>query len=77
MEFLLATSEFEIRGHCYEGFPILKANHDVFVEGMEFLVHHCLKRGSVQRSRGSWETFGRDLCDYFEFIEANGFDWKA
>ena len=76
MEFLLATSEFEIRGHCYEGFPILlKANHDVFVEGMEFLVHHCLKRGSVQ-SRRSWETFGRDLCDYFEFIEANGFDWR-
>lgn len=76
MEFLLATQEFEIRGHPYEGFPILlKANHDVFVEGMEFLVHHCLKRGSVQ-SRRSWETFGRDLCDYFEFIEANGFDWR-
>ncbi len=76
MEFLLATPEFEIRGHSYEGFPILlKSNHDVFVEGMEFLVHHCLKRGSVQ-SRRSWETFGRDLCDYFEFIEANGFDWR-
>ncbi|MCK0165782.1 tyrosine-type recombinase/integrase [Marinobacter sp. S6332] len=76
MEFILATPEFEIRGHSYEGFPILlKSNHDVFVEGMEFLVHHCLKRGSVQ-SRRSWETFGRDLCDYFEFIEANGFDWR-
>lgn len=76
MEFLLATPEFEIRDQAYEGFPILlKANHDVFVEGMEFLVHHCLKRGSVQ-SRRSWETFGRDLCDYFEFIEANRFDWR-
>ena len=51
MEFLLATSEFEIRGHCYEGFPILlKANHDVFVEGMEFLVHHCLKtKADIQK----------------------------
>lgn len=76
MEFFLATPEFEIRGHSYEGFPILlKANHDVFVEGMEFLIYYCLKRGSVQ-SRRSWETFGRDLCDYFEFIEANGFDWR-
>lgn len=76
MEFILSTSEFGVRGHPYQGFPILlKGNHDVFVEGMEFLVYHCLMRGSVQ-SRRSWETFGRDLCDYFEFIEANGFDWR-
>jgi len=76
MDFILSTSDFEVRGHSYERFPILlSGNNDVFVEGMEFLVYHCLKRGSVQ-SRGSWETFGRDLCDYFEFIEANQFDWR-
>ncbi|WP_404471257.1 tyrosine-type recombinase/integrase [Vreelandella venusta] len=76
MDLLFSTPDFQIRGQSYEGFPILlDKKNDVFIEGMEFLVYYCLKRGSVQSSR-SWETFGRDLYDFFAFLEANNLSWR-
>jgi len=74
---IFSKADFQIRGQSYESFPILiDEKNDVFVEGLEFLVHHCLKRGSVQ-SRRSWDTYGRDLYDFFAFLEANKLDWRT
>lgn len=73
---VFSKSDFRIHNQPYEGFPILLDKRgNIFVEGLEFLVHHCLKRGSVQ-SRRSWDTFGRDSYDFFAFLEANELDWR-
>ena len=76
MQLTKSTDDFKIKGIPYSDFPILiDANNDVFVEALMFLIHHCIKRGSVQSKR-SWDTFGRDLYDYFAFLEANKLGWR-
>ncbi|MDM8181015.1 tyrosine-type recombinase/integrase [Marinobacter salarius] len=76
MYLIFSKPDFTIHNQSYEGFPLLlDKGCNVFVEGVEFLIYHCLKRGSVQ-SRRSWETFGRDLYDFFAFLEANDLDWR-
>jgi integrase/recombinase XerD len=76
MNLIFSTVDFKIQGIGYPSFPILiSKDNDIFLEGLHFLIYHCLKRGKVQ-SQNSWETYGRDLFDYFSFIEANKFNWK-
>lgn len=76
MYLVFGTAEFKIKDFSYPGMPILvKQNNDIFIEAVEFLVYYCLKRGSVQ-SRRSWDTYGRDLYDFFAFLETNGLNWR-
>ena len=75
MELIFSTNELKIGGIAYEDFPLLfRDDMTLFYEGVEFLIYHCLKRGSVA-SKGSWDTYGRDLYDFFSFLESNGLDW--
>lgn len=77
MKLVFSTRSFKIGNRSYEGFPILL--HDdmqVFKEGLDFLIYHCIKRGRVASSN-SWETFGRDFYDFFAFVDANELDWRA
>ncbi|MGF1728729.1 tyrosine-type recombinase/integrase [Photobacterium kasasachensis] len=76
MDLIFSTQEFKIQGVSYPDFPVLvRKDGDIFVEALEFLIYYCIKRGRVQSYR-SWETFGRDIYDYFAFLEANNLDWK-
>lgn len=76
MDLIFSSPEFKIRGFSYTGFPILLTeNNKVFTEGLNFLIYHCFKRGRVQ-SRRSWDTFGRDLYDFFAFLECHKLDWR-
>lgn len=77
MKLIFSTDSFKVGNRSYEGFPILL--HDsmqTFREGLDFLIYYCIKRGRVA-SENSWVTYGRDLYDFFAFVEANNLDWRA
>jgi|TARA_B110000902_G_scaffold267089_1_gene358129 site-specific recombinase XerD len=76
MRLFFATDSFKIDHQPYPGFPIL-AHDDMttFREGFKFLSYRLLKRGRVL-SKNSWVTYGRDLYDFFPFLDANDLDWR-
>lgn len=75
MDLYFSTSDFQLKGQPYEGFPILCDEHCQVVEPvMDFMIFHCIQRGRVQ-SVGSWQRYGQDLYDYFSYVEANGYRW--
>lgn len=77
MKLVFSTSKFKVGNRSYAGFPILLHNSmKTFNEGMSFLTYHCIKRGRVASKR-SWVTYGRDLYDFFAFVEANNLNWRS
>ncbi|HEY8095082.1 MAG TPA: site-specific integrase [Methylobacter sp.] len=42
----------------------------------EHLVEVCIKNGRAQSQR-SWERYGRDLFDFFSFVDTNRYDWSC
>ena len=76
MKLIFATGSFKIHNHSYAGFPIL-VNDDMttFREGTKFLRYQLIQRGRVL-SEKSCVTYGRDLYDFFGFIDANKLDWR-
>lgn len=42
----------------------------------DHLVEICIRNGRVQSPR-SWERYGRDLYDFFSYVTANNYDWRA
>lgn len=77
MKLIFSTDSFNVGNRSYPGFPILlHDNMQVFREGLDFLIYHCIHRGRVG-SEKSWITYGRDLYDFFAFVEANELDWRA
>mgnify|MGYP000442251712 CR=1 FL=1 len=76
MQLYLSTDDFKVKGFSYPGVPILVTkDHNIFREALDFVVYYCIERGRV-KSTNSWETYGRDLYDYFSFMEANDLDWR-
>lgn len=76
MKLVFSTNKLKVGGRSYEGFPILlHSNMRTFTEGIDFLIYHCIKRGRVSSKR-TWDTYGRDLYDFFAFVEANNLDWR-
>lgn len=77
MHLVFSTGDFKIDGYSYAGFPLLFREDGVTLEYevLQFLINHCLKRGSVA-SKKSWERYGRDMYDFFSFCEANNLDWR-
>jgi integrase/recombinase XerD len=76
MKLIFSTDSFKVGNRSYEGFPILlHDNMQTFMEGLNFLIYYCIKRGRVG-SKNSWVTYGRDLYDFFAFVDANELDWR-
>ena len=76
MRLVLATSEFCIHGQSYAGFPLLLDDDMRSTEPVSsFLLDICLRSGRVA-SRASWKKYGRDLYDFFSFLETNDLDWE-
>lgn len=77
MRLVLSDNSFRINGIPYEGFPIILDDDLRIIEDAHwFLIDHCIKRGRVN-SKGTWHRYGKDLYDFFGFVFANKFNWKA
>jgi integrase len=84
MLILKSTNEFKLNGFSYPGFPLLTWEDDMeeigidkgmlFIEGHQFLIYECLKRGRVESSE-TWHTYAKHLCQFMSFCEDNELNW--
>jgi site-specific recombinase XerD len=75
MELHFTTREFEVHGVPKPGVPFLVDSDMEFVgPANDYLFEVSVVKGRV-RSSQSWQTYGKHLYDYFDFLEANGFSW--
>jgi hypothetical protein len=71
LKLLFATKELVLDGRCFDGFPLL-LNDDMTPSepAQTFLWHTLIESGSVT-SKLTWESYGRWMFDYFQFLQAN------
>lgn len=84
MLILKSTNEFKLNGFSYPEFPLLTWEGDIdelgiekgtlFIEGHQFLIYECLKRGRVGSSE-TWHTYAKHLCQFMSFCEDNELNW--
>lgn len=75
MELHFTTGEFEVHGVPKPGVPFLVDSGMEFVgPANDYLYEISVVKGRV-RSSQSWQTYGKHLYDYFDFLEMNGFTW--
>lgn len=76
MRLYLATKELVRDGRSFEGFPLL-LNDDLSPAepAQTFLWHTLVESGSVL-SPLTWESYGRWLFDYFQFLQENELVWN-
>jgi integrase/recombinase XerD len=71
----MSTKKFKVSDIPVEGFPLMFSDKGKpHRPTREFMIYHCINRGSVG-SKSSWLKYGRDLFDYFRFLEAHNFKW--
>lgn len=75
MELVSATSDFEIEGQPYPGFPILLYDSMESCEPVNQFLRSYLLRGSIA-SDNSWPVVGQALYDYFSYLVAHEKDWR-
>lgn len=75
MELVSATSDFEIEGQPYPGFPILLYDSMESCEPVNEFLRYYLLRGSID-SDNSWAVVGQALYDYFSYLVAHKRDWR-
>jgi integrase/recombinase XerD len=74
---LLADANLVVQGRTYAGFPLLVGRDgDVVEPAQTFLWDELAANGRAQ-SAHTWAKYGRDMYDYFAFLEANNLDWRA
>ncbi|MGR4870002.1 tyrosine-type recombinase/integrase [Variovorax sp. LARHSF232] len=72
---MLADSGLVVQGRVYEGFPLLIGNDGHAVEPAQAFLWDELAANGRAQSRLTWAKCGRDLYDYFAFLEANRLGW--
>jgi integrase/recombinase XerD len=66
-----------VHGRSYVGFPLLiRADGHAVEPAQSFLWDELASNGRAQ-SPLTWNKYGRDIYDYFAFLEANDLDWRA
>lgn len=71
----LATADLVQYGRSFEGFPLLLNDDFTPAEPAQtFLWHALVESGSVSSSL-TWESYGRWLYDYFQFLQENDIPW--
>jgi site-specific recombinase XerD len=72
---VLADSGLVVQGRAYEGFPLLIGQDGKAVEPAQAFLWDELAANGRAQSRLTWAKYGRDLYDFFAFLEANGLAW--
>jgi site-specific recombinase XerD len=75
MELHFTTEEYDVHGVPQPGVPFLVDRDMEFIEAPNDYLHEiAVVKGRVA-SRHSWQTYGKHLHEYFDFLEVNGFTW--
>lgn len=75
MRLVLADAGLVVQGRVYEGFPLLIGADGHTVEPAQAFLWDELAANGRAQSKLTWAKYGRDLYDYFAFLEANRLSW--
>ena len=77
MRLVLADEHLVVQGRSFEGLPLLINRDGTAVEPAQTFLWELLATSGRARSPLTWAKYGRDLYDYFAFLDANGIDWRS
>jgi integrase/recombinase XerD len=77
LRFLLATDDLVVHKRNFAGFPLLLRDDCNPMEPAQTYLWHLLSKAGRIESKKTWEKYGRDLYDFFAFIETNHIDWRT
>lgn len=77
MRIILSDKNLIVQGRVYQGFPLLIGRDGQAVEPAQTFLWDELASNGRTQSPLTWAKYGRDLYDYFAFMEANGLDWRS
>lgn len=66
-----------VQGRAFVGFPLLVHKNGTAVEPAQSFLWDVLTANGRAQSPLTWAKYGRDIYDYFAFLDANGLDWQA
>lgn len=77
MRLFLSDENLVVQGRAFVGFPLLVHKDGTAVEPAQSFLWDALTANGRAQSPLTWAKYGRDIYDYFAFLDANGLDWQA
>ena len=77
MRLFLSDKNLVVQGRAFVGFPLLVHSDGNAVEPAQSFLWDVLTTNGRAQSPLTWAKYGRDIYDYFAFLDANGLDWQT
>lgn len=77
MRLFLSDKNLVVQGRAFVGFPLLVHEDGTAVEPAQSFLWDVLTANGRAQSPLTWAKYGRDIYDYFAFLDANGLDWQV
>lgn len=75
MRLIFATDDLALLGRSFAGFPLLLNDDCTPMEPAQTYLWHLLGKPGRIGSKKTWKKYGRDLYDFFAFVQANNIGW--
>ena len=73
----LSDESLVVQGRAFVGFPLLVHRDGTAVEPAQSFLWDVLTTNGRAQSPLTWAKYGRDIYDYFAFLDANELDWQT
>lgn len=76
MELFFTDNDFTLNKKAYAGIPFVVDIDMKLVDVLNSYLFYIAVTYGRTESRKTWETYGRNLCDYFGWLEVQGIKWN-
>lgn len=76
MELFFTDEKFEINNSVIKRIPFIVNRDMKLVKDVNDYLYYIAVINGKTRSEKTWETYGRNLCDFFSWLEAQNLDWQ-
>jgi len=77
MELFFTNADFTLYGVSLPKVPFMMDSEMVLMEEVNRYLHYIAVVNGKTESPKTWATYGRDLLDYFEWLEAQKLTWNS
>ena len=77
MRLFFSDKNLVVQGRTFVGFPLLVNGDGTAIEPAQSFLWDVLTTNGRAQSPLTWAKYGRDIYDYFAFLDANGLDWQT
>ncbi len=77
MELFFTNADFTLYGASLPKVPFMMNSEMVLMEEVNRYLHYIAVVNGKTESPNTWATYGRDLLDYFEWLEAQKLTWDS